>query len=165
MCINELVKRYETMSRKSLSSRGKVIREERLEEGLVDGERNMGDLRVMFFEPSVEASAPLTQLTAAKTTNSNSRMTVVQRQEPNPVQSHLKLTIIDNEITVLGSGNMDRASWYTSRELGVGYVSREMAGRIMEVLFGRNDGGEGGVLRGRVKKYYDSRNMTAARDG
>lgn len=36
-----------------------------------------------------------------------------------PVHSHLKLSIFDGERTVLGSGNMDRASWFTSQELGV----------------------------------------------
>ena len=44
-----------------------------------------------------------------------------------PVQSHLKLTIVDSEITVLGSGNMDRASWYTSQELGVAFLSANLA--------------------------------------
>ncbi|KAJ9133833.1 Phospholipase D/nuclease [Pleurostoma richardsiae] len=36
-----------------------------------------------------------------------------------PVHSHLKLMIVDGQFTVLGSGNLDRASWYTSQELGV----------------------------------------------
>lgn len=47
------------------------------------------------------------------------------------VKSHLKLTIVDNEIVVLGSGNMDRASWYTSQEFGVAFFSRELAATIM----------------------------------
>ena len=51
-----------------------------------------------------------------------------------PVQSHLKLTIVDERWTVLGSGNMDRASWFTSQELGVAFWSRgfasEMKGRV-----------------------------------
>lgn len=47
-----------------------------------------------------------------------------------PVKAHMKLTIVDEEIVVLGSGNMDRASWYTSQELGVAFFSREMAGSI-----------------------------------
>lgn len=34
-------------------------------------------------------------------------------------KSHIKCTIVDEEIVVLGSGNMDRASWYTSQELGI----------------------------------------------
>ncbi|KAH6676596.1 hypothetical protein B0J14DRAFT_357184 [Halenospora varia] len=44
-----------------------------------------------------------------------------------PVKSHLKLTIVDEEVVVLGSGNMDRASWYTSQELGVAFFSRGVA--------------------------------------
>ncbi|KAL9080916.1 MAG: hypothetical protein Q9157_000416 [Trypethelium eluteriae] len=37
---------------------------------------------------------------------------------PEPVQTHLKLTIVDEATVIFGSGNMDRASWYTSQELG-----------------------------------------------
>ena len=44
-----------------------------------------------------------------------------------PVKSHFKCVIVNEEITVLGSGNMDRASWYTSQELGVAFVSKEVA--------------------------------------
>ncbi|KAF2091564.1 phospholipase D/nuclease [Saccharata proteae CBS 121410] len=51
-----------------------------------------------------------------------------------PVQSHLKLTIIDEECVVLGSGNMDRASWYTSQELGVAFYSTELAAEINTVI-------------------------------
>ncbi|KAG5975022.1 hypothetical protein E4U56_003989 [Claviceps arundinis] len=36
-----------------------------------------------------------------------------------PVFSHFKMTMVDNEYLVLGSGNMDRASWWTSQELGI----------------------------------------------
>ncbi|KAJ2984974.1 hypothetical protein NUW58_g5783 [Xylaria curta] len=32
-----------------------------------------------------------------------------------PVHSHLKLVTIDDEYAVLGSGNMDRASWFTTK--------------------------------------------------
>ncbi|MCJ1307687.1 hypothetical protein MMC25_001335 [Agyrium rufum] len=34
-------------------------------------------------------------------------------------KSHVKCTILDDEVMILGSGNMDRASWYTSQELGL----------------------------------------------
>lgn len=47
-----------------------------------------------------------------------------------PVKSHLKCVIVDEEITVLGSGNMDRASWFTSQELGIAFLSSEMARSI-----------------------------------
>ena len=164
MCVKQLVKQHEGMSRRRLSSTGRATREERLEEGLMGNNRKMGVLRIMFFEPLAEPSAFLSEQTAAATT-SNLQTTAVKRQEPNPVQSHLKLTIIDDEITVLGSGNMDRASWYTSRELGVGYFSREMARRIMEALFGQGDRKKGGALKGRVKKYYDSRDAMVTENG
>ncbi|KAL2111311.1 hypothetical protein VUR80DRAFT_10265 [Thermomyces stellatus] len=42
-----------------------------------------------------------------------------------PVVSHVKMVRVDGEFTVLGSGNMDRASWYTSQELGVLFYGGE----------------------------------------
>lgn len=39
--------------------------------------------------------------------------------EDEPVFSHFKMTMVDGEYLVLGSGNMDRASWWTSQEIGV----------------------------------------------
>lgn len=60
-----------------------------------------------------------------------------------PVHSHLKLSIFDGQHTVLGSGNMDRASWFTSQELGVLIHSIEFATTVKktvdEVLDGRLD--------------------------
>lgn len=60
-----------------------------------------------------------------------------------PVHSHLKLSIFDGQHTVLGSGNMDRASWFTSQELGVLVRSAGFAATIKktvdEVLDGRLD--------------------------
>ncbi|XXG99666.1 hypothetical protein Hte_006007 [Hypoxylon texense] len=44
-----------------------------------------------------------------------------------PQKSHIKLTIVDRQYTVLGSGNMDRASWYTSQELGILFYSADFA--------------------------------------
>jgi len=54
--------------------------------------------------------------------------------EGDPVQSHIKLSIIDDEIVVLGSQNLDRASWFTSQELGVAFKSREMASEVKSIL-------------------------------
>lgn len=34
-------------------------------------------------------------------------------------KSHIKCVVVDDAVLVLGSGNMDRASWFTSQELGV----------------------------------------------
>ncbi|KKF94845.1 cardiolipin synthetase [Ceratocystis platani] len=36
-----------------------------------------------------------------------------------PVLAHAKVVLVDNEYMILGSGNMDRASWFTSQELGI----------------------------------------------
>lgn len=51
-----------------------------------------------------------------------------------PVKSHLKLTVVDDEITVLGSGNMDRASWFTSQELGVALLSKEVTENVLSCV-------------------------------
>lgn len=47
----------------------------------------------------------------------NGHGTTGDRDEP--VMSHLKMTLVDEAFLMLGSGNLDRASWYTSQELGV----------------------------------------------
>ncbi|KAF2137223.1 uncharacterized protein K452DRAFT_257979 [Aplosporella prunicola CBS 121167] len=65
-----------------------------------------------------------------------------------PVQSHLKLTIVDDRFIVLGSGNMDRASFYTSQELGVAFYSDRLASDIQDLL--RKN------LEGRRKLVFDS---------
>lgn len=65
-----------------------------------------------------------------------------------PVQSHLKCMIVDQEIVVLGSGNLDRASWYTSQELGIAFCSKKLAETVGMTLEE--------VLAGRKKIVYDS---------
>lgn len=61
--------------------------------------------------------------------------------DKDPLMSHLKMTIVDNSISVLGSGNMDRASWYTSQELGIAIMdenlTREIEGVVQESLKGK----------------------------
>ena len=41
-------------------------------------------------------------------------------------RNHTKCTVVDEEFIVLGSGNMDRASWYTSQELGIALEGRQV---------------------------------------
>lgn len=65
----------------------------------------VGLLKVYFYRPNIQTS----------------------NKAAEPVQSHIKVTVIDGEITVLGSGNMDRASWYTSQELGAAFFDVEFA--------------------------------------
>lgn len=51
-----------------------------------------------------------------------------------PVQSHFKLTVVDGEVAVFGSGNMDRPSWYTSQELGIAFFDRRFVAKVEEEL-------------------------------
>lgn len=62
-----------------------------------------------------------------------------------PVKSHLKLMIVDEKTVVLGSGNQDRASWYTSQELGIVFFSEEVAREVKATV-------EEG-LKDRVEEY------------
>ncbi len=62
-------------------------------------------------------------------------------------KTHVKCTIVDDEIVVLGSGNMDRASWFTSQELGVAMEGRELVREVWGGLEGRLEGG-------RMEKYF-----------
>jgi phosphatidylserine/phosphatidylglycerophosphate/cardiolipin synthase-like enzyme len=64
-------------------------------------------------------------------------------RDQEPQQSHLKCTIVDQELVILGSGNLDRASWYTSQELGVAFFDGAFAKRLRGDLES--------VLEGRVK--------------
>lgn len=61
-------------------------------------------------------------------------------------KSHAKCTIVDDEVVVLGSGNMDRASWFTSQELGIAVGGREVVREVWERLEER--------LEGNVEKYF-----------
>ena len=67
-------------------------------------------------------------------------------QEGREVKCHIKCTIIDGKVMVLGSGNMDRASWYTSQELGIAVEDEEKVKEIWDIIEGR--------LWGRVEKWY-----------
>ena len=59
---------------------------------------------------------------------------------------HVKCTVVDGEVVVLGSGNMDRASWYTSQELGVAIEGREVVQNVWGSLEAHLDG--------RIEKYF-----------
>lgn len=51
-------------------------------------------------------------------------------------KSHLKCVVFDEKTIVLGSGNMDRASWYTSQELGVAVDGEDVVGEIWKKVTG-----------------------------
>ncbi|KAJ3499696.1 hypothetical protein NLG97_g153 [Lecanicillium saksenae] len=59
-------------------------------------------------------------------------------QPDEPVVSHFKMTMVDDTYLVLGSGNMDRASWWTSQELGIlfyvpGFAERSLWEKVLRV--------------------------------
>ena len=64
-----------------------------------------------------------------------------------PIKTHVKCTVMDQETIVLGSGNVDRASWYSSQELGIALFGKDLVKSIWDLL-------EQG-LRERTTVYYD----------
>ncbi|KAJ2981222.1 hypothetical protein NQ176_g2170 [Zarea fungicola] len=54
-----------------------------------------------------------------------------EHQADEPVVSHFKMTMVDDAYLVLGSGNMDRASWWTSQELGILFYVPDLAERSL----------------------------------
>ncbi|KAI1171902.1 hypothetical protein F4777DRAFT_28294 [Nemania sp. FL0916] len=72
-----------------------------------------------------------------------------QQSQEEPVHSHLKLITVDEQYAILGSGNMDRASWFTSQELGILFQSCEFVADVTEIV--------GRSLRGRLSSLFTSR--------
>lgn len=96
-CIRVLVKKYKRLCDSTV--RHRRLSSQPASEGAVDLEAQTitpGALVISYFIPSAGSIL-----------------------EEEPVHSHLKLTIFDGQHVVLGSGNMDRASWFTSQELGI----------------------------------------------
>ena len=54
-------------------------------------------------------------------------------------RTHIKCSTIDDKVVVLGSGNMDRASWYTSQELGVAIEGEEVVKSVWKAIEGSFD--------------------------
>ncbi|GAB7350096.1 hypothetical protein MBLNU459_g0763t1 [Dothideomycetes sp. NU459] len=120
-CVKTLISRYERLRNTPSASRESLVRAE-------EGRLEMGELTIAYYEPR--------RGLGGKTAKGE------------PVQSHLKLTIVDEELVVLGSGNMDRASWYTSQELGVAFFSKELSSSIKDSLEQ--------VMEGRRRVAFDS---------
>lgn len=85
----------------------------------------LGTLKVSYYQPQAGREA----------------------SDDEPVQSHFKLTVVDGEVAVFGSGNMDRPSWYTSQELGVAFFSTEFVAEVERSL--------AEALTGRCKLTYE----------
>lgn len=121
-CMRKLVKRYKRLQQGGQPASGDGAL---LESGIAS---RTGDLSISVYQPLPSG--------------------LRNTSTPEPVQSHLKLTIVDMEWTSLGSGNLDRASLFTSQELGVAFCSKQFA----EVVRGE----VGRLMEGRRKKVYDS---------
>lgn len=73
------------------------------------------------------------------------------REGGEPQQSHLKMTIVDDDVLVLGSGNLDRASWFTSQELGVAFFDEDVVLKVKNAV----DSG----MEGRSRVVFDSEGL------
>ncbi|KAH6623953.1 hypothetical protein F5144DRAFT_584859 [Chaetomium tenue] len=99
--------------------------------GDLEAARWVGHLRISYFRAKVQAAQGEGSAEAEE-----------------PVHSHLKLTVVDSEYTVLGSGNLDRASLFTSQELGLMFYGQEFCAGVKA--------GVDRVLEGRLDLVYDS---------
>jgi phosphatidylserine/phosphatidylglycerophosphate/cardiolipin synthase-like enzyme len=124
-CIRSFVRRYRAMITRdeTAASRSTLVPD------LEAGHTRPGQLHISYFHPHRDGKSAAVQRGSG---------TLVAPEEP--VQSHLKLTVVDGVYTVLGSGNMDRASWYTSQELGILFQSKDVAAATMSAVSGALDG-------------------------
>ncbi|ESZ97371.1 hypothetical protein SBOR_2255 [Sclerotinia borealis F-4128] len=97
------------------------------------GYARIGNLEIVYFNPALVNVNDCNNSTTRSGDPAARGMDDIGK-ESRPVKLHLKMTIIDNDITVLGSGNMDRASWVTSQELGIAIFSEQMSRRLVEVV-------------------------------
>jgi phosphatidylserine/phosphatidylglycerophosphate/cardiolipin synthase-like enzyme len=130
-CIQSLIRRFRALR----AAPGTTAHQGDVEAG----RPAIGHLRISYFQPKSRAGSG----------NRERRpLMAMPRQAEEPVHSHLKLTLVDQEYAVLGSGNMDRASFYTSQELGILFHSHEFCSRVKAAV--------DGVLEGRLDLVFDS---------
>lgn len=133
-CIRSLVRRFKQLRTASDSRRhGHGPAEADNSRDLEAGRRPVGHLRISYFHARPHDSL---------------RVATPRLQGEEPVHSHLKLTLVDGEYAVFGSGNMDRASWYTSQELGIVFHGSDFSARVKAAV--------DGVLDGRLDCVFDS---------
>lgn len=119
-CVKTLIKRYKKLARAAGAQAS--------DEEAALSAPHVGVLRISYFEP----------LHGSKTRG---------KEDGEPQQSHLKMMIVDGEVVVLGSGNLDRASWFTSQELGVAFFDRGLVGQVEEAV--------GRAMRARERLVFD----------
>lgn len=110
--------------------------------------KQLGSLRISYFcQPSPATS------TQARTDTTGTGIGVGIASQAD--KSHIKLTLVDRKAIVLGSGNMDRASWKTSQELAVLIEDQDEADQAtgaVERLWRDVERG----LDGCLESYFDS---------
>ncbi|KAI0835807.1 phospholipase D/nuclease [Hypoxylon sp. FL0890] len=125
-CLRSLIRRYKKLE----AEQSRLHSDEVID---VEAQRpRLGFLNIDYFRPDPEREADCIEDQTAE----------------EPVQSHLKLTLVDGQYVVLGSGNMDRASWFTSQELGIMFSSKEIATAVGTAV--------GNVLSGRREPVFSS---------
>ena len=115
LCVRRLISRY-----KKLSSRDDQPRipaslhadARRVEEGRVPAAA--GELRIHYFHARDEGGMPPGRARSVK--------------------CHIKCTIFDDAVAVCGSGNMDRASFYSSQELGMAIWDAEASKQVRDIV-------------------------------
>ncbi|KAF1353058.1 phospholipase D/nuclease [Lizonia empirigonia] len=114
-CVKTLIKRYGALE--------SPTKRRACDEEAAMTPRIVGKLHISYFEP-------------------RTRFKDESEEKEEPQQSHLKMTIVDGEVLVLGSGNLDRASWFTSQELGIAFfgenVVRNVQGAVDKAMTGRS---------------------------
>jgi phosphatidylserine/phosphatidylglycerophosphate/cardiolipin synthase-like enzyme len=130
-CVAQLVQKH-----------GALVEERRRksDENVEEALPGVGGLSVFYYQPSQSRSQ-------GQLGGPQDRHPREEGHGDEPVQSHFKLTIIDGEVAVFGSGNLDRASWFTSQELGFAFFGREFVGRVEDRLKG--------VMKGRRKVFFE----------
>lgn len=120
-CISTLIKRYKALDPRAA--------ERAYDEEAAMAPSNIGKLHISFFEPRGGYKAR-------------------GDEGGEPQQSHLKMTVVDGEVVVLGSGNLDRASWFTSQELGVTFFGESVVKGVEEAV--------DRAVKGRERVVFDS---------
>lgn len=155
-CIRSMIRRYQSMCSASIipsqrAARGSHRRLDSEERGVIDQESAVeaqdsrpGRLSISYFRPREAGKSRGGEGGGADLEGGAGADATMEE----PVHSHLKLTIADGRRTVLGSGNMDRASWYTSQELGVLFDDADFAAAVGAAVTR--------VLDGRLEPRFDS---------
>lgn len=114
-CVWRLVRHHKMLSRRigHTSACASPMKANGMVRDLEQGQQPIGCLNVTYFKSTPQKPA---------------------------VKCHIKCTVIDESIVILGSGNMDRASWYTSQELGIALEGKGIARRIMQDLSSAKQG-------------------------